>query len=89
VLVAQEGVDKFRAENFEIIIVDTSGRHKQEDSLFEEMLQVHNTIVRLSLVTFSKQTINQQFILLIKIGCRTSIGLCIIFYLVKLTDEFH
>lgn len=42
VLIAQEGVEKFRDENFEIIIVDTSGRHKQEDSLFEEMLQVSN-----------------------------------------------
>ena len=27
-------------QGFEIIIVDTSGRHKQEDSLFEEMLAV-------------------------------------------------
>jgi signal recognition particle GTPase len=35
----------FREENFEIIIVDTSGRHKQEDSLFEEMLQVSNVTV--------------------------------------------
>lgn len=42
VVIAQEGVEKFRSENFEIIIVDTSGRHKQEDSLFEEMLQVNN-----------------------------------------------
>jgi signal recognition particle GTPase len=25
--------------------VDTSGRHKQEDSLFEEMLQVSNAVV--------------------------------------------
>ena len=29
---------------FEIIIVDTSGRHKQEDSLFEEMLAVSNAV---------------------------------------------
>lgn len=45
VIIASEGVDKFKNENFEIIIVDTSGRHKQEDSLFEEMLQVANAIV--------------------------------------------
>lgn len=45
VVIASDGVDKFKGENFEIIIVDTSGRHKQEDSLFEEMLQVYNTIV--------------------------------------------
>lgn len=43
-VIAQEGVEKFKKENFEIIIVDTSGRHKQEDSLFEEMLQVEQTI---------------------------------------------
>ncbi|CAH1790972.1 unnamed protein product [Owenia fusiformis] len=42
VVIAQEGVEKFKDEGFEIIIVDTSGRHKQEDSLFEEMLQVSN-----------------------------------------------
>ena len=45
VVIAQEGVEKFKSENFEIIIVDTSGRHKQADSLFEEMLQVSNAIV--------------------------------------------
>src|SRR4051812_27339638 len=38
--IAYEGVEKYKREGFEIIIVDTSGRHKQEDSLFEEMLQV-------------------------------------------------
>jgi len=38
-------VDIFKAENFEIIVVDTSGRHKQEDSLFEEMLQLANELV--------------------------------------------
>ena len=40
VKLAQDGVDKFRKEQFEIIIVDTSGRHKQEAELFEEMEQV-------------------------------------------------
>jgi signal recognition particle subunit SRP54 len=45
VVIAQDGVDMFKKEGFEIIIVDTSGRHKQEESLFEEMLQVSNAIV--------------------------------------------
>lgn len=35
----------FKKEGFEMIIVDTSGRHKQEESLFEEMLAVANAIV--------------------------------------------
>ncbi|KAJ3046706.1 Signal recognition particle, partial [Rhizophlyctis rosea] len=40
VQLAQEGVEKFKKEGFEIIIVDTSGRHKQETELFEEMRQI-------------------------------------------------
>ena len=48
VVIAQEGVSKFKDEGFEIIIVDTSGRHKQEESLFEEMLQVSNAVVSVS-----------------------------------------
>ena len=43
-VIAGDGVDMFKAEGFEIIIVDTSGRHKQEDSLFEEMLAVSNAV---------------------------------------------
>jgi signal recognition particle subunit SRP54 len=40
VKIAQEGVDTFKKEDCDLIIVDTSGRHKQEASLFEEMCQV-------------------------------------------------
>jgi len=40
VKIAVEGVDTFKKENCDLIIVDTSGRHKQEASLFEEMRQV-------------------------------------------------
>ena len=35
-----QGVESFRAEKYDMILVDTSGRHKQEDNLFEEMRQV-------------------------------------------------
>lgn len=45
VVIAQDGVEMFKKEGFEVIIVDTSGRHKQEESLFEEMLAVSNAIV--------------------------------------------
>eukprot|EP00741_Cyanophora_paradoxa_P020412 tig00021254_g19703.t1 len=38
--IAEDGVEQFKKENFELIIVDTSGRHKQESALFEEMEQV-------------------------------------------------
>ena len=38
--IAAEGVAQFKEEGYEIIIVDTSGRHMQEEALFEEMEQV-------------------------------------------------
>ena len=66
VVIAQEGVTKFKDEGFEIIIVDTSGRHKQEESLFEEMLQVSNAVVsvlrNMSLVSLYVFTIGCLFI---------------------------
>ena len=43
-VVAAEGVARFRKEKFEIIIVDTSGRHQQEESLFSEMVEIQNAI---------------------------------------------
>lgn len=43
---AIDGVAKFSAEHFEIIIVDTSGRHKQEAELFDEMKQIEQAVVR-------------------------------------------
>ncbi|KAE9965207.1 hypothetical protein BLS_007770 [Venturia inaequalis] len=44
VQVAREGVDKFKKERFEIIIVDTSGRHRQEKDLFDEMVQIQEAV---------------------------------------------
>jgi signal recognition particle subunit SRP54 len=44
VRVAQDGVETFKKEGTEIIIVDTSGRHKQEAELFEEMQQIANAV---------------------------------------------
>ena len=45
VRIAAEGVERFKNENCDLIIVDTSGRHKQEASLFEEMRQVAEATV--------------------------------------------
>lgn len=44
VVVARDGVEKFKKERFEIIIVDTSGRHHQEDALFAEMVEIQNAV---------------------------------------------
>jgi signal recognition particle subunit SRP54 len=42
--IAAEGVETFRREKYELIVVDTSGRHKQESALFDEMQQVEEAI---------------------------------------------
>lgn len=44
VLIAEEGVEQFIKQNYEIIIVDTSGRHRQEGALFEEMQEISASI---------------------------------------------
>lgn len=44
VSIAVEGVETFKAEKYELIVVDTSGRHKQEAALFDEMQQVQDAI---------------------------------------------
>jgi signal recognition particle subunit SRP54 len=59
VVIAQDGVDMFKKEGFEIIIVDTSGRHKQEESLFEEMLAVSNAVKPDNIIFVMDATIGQ------------------------------
>ena len=44
VVIAREGVEEFKKAKFEMIIVDTSGRHKQSDDLFEEMQRVRDAV---------------------------------------------
>ena len=58
VIIAQDGVEKFKQEKFEII-ADASGRHKQEESLFEEMLQVSNIIEPDNVIFVMDATIGQ------------------------------
>ncbi|CAH0546186.1 unnamed protein product [Brassicogethes aeneus] len=59
VVIAQDGVDMFKKEGFEVIIVDTSGRHKQEESLFEEMLAVSNAVKPDNIIFVMDATIGQ------------------------------
>eukprot|EP00126_Sphaerothecum_destruens_P010040 Sdes_comp20665_c0_seq1m15993 len=59
VQIALEGVGKFKQEKFEIIIVDTSGRHKQETELFEEMVQVSEAISPDNVIFVMDATIGQ------------------------------
>lgn len=73
VVIAQDGVEMFKKEGFEFIIVDTSGRHKQEESLFEEMLSVANAVVSfynkviLSSITYNIFLESRQYYL--RYGC--------------------
>ena len=43
-VIATKGVEEFKRAKHDLIIVDTSGRHKQEESLFEEMRQVRGAM---------------------------------------------
>jgi signal recognition particle subunit SRP54 len=49
--IAEEGVEHFLKEKYEVIIVDTSGRHKQESALFDEMREI-NAAVRADNIVF-------------------------------------
>eukprot|EP00299_Pterocystis_sp_00344_P016920 c8494_g1_i1.p1 GENE.c8494_g1_i1~~c8494_g1_i1.p1 ORF type:complete len:500 (-),score=147.16 c8494_g1_i1:94-1557(-) len=40
VQISQDGVEQFKKDGYDIIIVDTSGKHYQEESLFAEMKQI-------------------------------------------------
>lgn len=44
-------MERFKGEGYDLIIVDTSGRHKQEAALFEEMKAVED-VVKPDLVIF-------------------------------------
>jgi len=59
VVVAETGVEQFRNEKYEIIIVDTSGRHKQEAALFEEMQQVAKVVAPDDIVFVMDSSIGQ------------------------------
>jgi len=59
-VVAREGVEKFKKERFEVIIVDTSGRHRQEQDLFDEMVQIQNAVKPDQTIMVLDATIGQQ-----------------------------
>ena len=58
-VVAAEGVAKFKKERFEIIIVDTSGRHRQEEELFAEMTQIQTAVTPDQTILVLDSTIGQ------------------------------
>lgn len=60
VKIAKEGVEAFRKEGFDLIIVDTSGRHQQEEALFEEMEDIHQAVDPDDVVFVMDSTIGQS-----------------------------
>ncbi|KAE8227001.1 hypothetical protein CF319_g466 [Tilletia indica] len=44
VSIARAGVNQFKSNRFDLVIVDTSGRHKQEADLFEEMVEIQQAV---------------------------------------------
>eukprot|EP01103_Thecamoeba_quadrilineata_P021466 TRINITY_DN9874_c0_g1_i1.p1 TRINITY_DN9874_c0_g1~~TRINITY_DN9874_c0_g1_i1.p1 ORF type:complete len:502 (+),score=100.51 TRINITY_DN9874_c0_g1_i1:69-1508(+) len=59
VKVSKEGVDGFKQEGYDMIIVDTSGRHKQEEELFEEMQQISQAITPTNVIFVMDGAIGQ------------------------------
>ncbi|KAJ6165543.1 hypothetical protein N7485_008787 [Penicillium canescens] len=59
-VVAAEGVAKFKKERFDIIIVDTSGRHRQEEELFTEMTQIQTAVTPDQTILVLDSTIGQS-----------------------------
>jgi signal recognition particle subunit SRP54 len=60
VKLSAEGVRTFREEGYELIMVDTSGRHKQELDLFKEMYQIIDHINPDDIVFIMDGTIGQS-----------------------------
>ena len=44
VAIAEDGVAQFKSEGYEVILVDTSGRHKQEAGLLDEMQEIASVV---------------------------------------------
>ncbi len=57
---AKKGVSKFRDEKYDMIIVDTAGRHKQEKSLMKEVKKISKKIKPHEIILVIDGTIGQQ-----------------------------
>jgi signal recognition particle subunit SRP54 len=59
-IVAERGVEQFKKEKYELIVVDTAGRHQQEASLFEEMISLKDIVKPDEIVFVIDSTIGQS-----------------------------
>src|SRR5687768_15228223 len=44
VAIARNGLDYFKDQNLDVIIIDTAGRHKEEEGLLQEMSEMHKAV---------------------------------------------
>ncbi|GAO15386.1 hypothetical protein UVI_02010490 [Ustilaginoidea virens] len=58
--VARAGVEQFKKDKFDVIIVDTSGRHRQESALFQEMVDIQDAVRPDETVMVLDASIGQQ-----------------------------
>jgi len=58
--IAENGLEYFRKERFDVVIVDTAGRHRNEKDLMEEMRQLAEAIHPDEIVLAVDGTIGQQ-----------------------------
>lgn len=58
--IAQNGVDFFRKEGYEVILLDTAGRHKDEKSLIHEMSEIVQAVHPNEIILVIDGTIGQQ-----------------------------
>eukprot|EP00834_Sanchytrium_tribonematis_P005215 NODE_301_length_10368_cov_0.471614.p4 type:complete len:513 gc:universal NODE_301_length_10368_cov_0.471614:49-1587(+) len=59
-IIADDGVKKFKQHGFDLILVDTAGRHKQESVLFEEMRDIVDASKPTHTIFVMDGTIGQQ-----------------------------
>jgi signal recognition particle subunit SRP54 len=57
---AVKGVEEFRKDGFDVILLDTAGRHKDEKSLMDEMKQIADAVKPDEIVLVVDGTIGQQ-----------------------------
>lgn len=69
VAIASQGVAKFKKERFDVIIVDTSGRHRQEAELFQEMVQIGDAVTPDMTVLVLDASIGKWSMMRINISC--------------------
>ena len=60
VSIARRGVESFKQKQYDLVLVDTAGRHKEERGLIEEMRQIASAIKPHEIILVVDATLGQQ-----------------------------